>query len=339
MKGRKNRLRRAVPGIVLCALLPVQAFAADALVPMGCAVGIELETDGVTVAGFSVVETAEGGVSPAAEAGMKTGDVITALGERRTRTAAEFLSALAAIGSDAEVELEALRGGKKLLFRVTPAVSTEGNRQLGLWLRDGVSGIGTVTYYDPETGSFGALGHGINDLDTGALLPFSGGSITDASVVDVVKGAPGAPGELCGQPEAEHVLGALERNTVCGIFGTGAFDVTGHTVPVAAEEEVQLGPATILTTVDGSEPQEYAVEISRIYRQPEEHRFLLLTVTDPRLIERTGGIVQGMSGSPILQNGRLVGAVTHVLLSDSTRGYGISIQDMLSAAGNAEQAA
>ena len=339
MKGRKNRLRRAALGIVLCALLPVQAFAADALVPMGCAVGIELETDGVTVAGFSMVETAEGGVSPAAEAGMKAGDVITSLGERRTRTAAEFLSALAAIGGDAEVELEALRGGKKLLFRVTPAVSTEGNRQLGLWLRDGVSGIGTVTYYDPETGTFGALGHGINDLDTGALLPFSGGSITDASVVDVVKGAPGAPGELCGQPEAEHVLGALERNTVCGIFGTGEFDSAGQTVPVAAEEEVQLGSATILTTVDGSEPQEYAVEISRIYRQPEEHRFLLLTVTDPRLIERTGGIVQGMSGSPILQNGKLIGAVTHVLLSDSTRGYGISIQDMLSAAGNAEQAA
>ena len=332
MKGRKNRLRRAALGLALCALVPVQAFAADALVPMGCAVGIELETDGVTVAGFSAVETAEGSVSPAADAGMRAGDVITALGERRTRTAAEFLSALAAVGGET-VEVEALRAGKKLLFRVTPAVSTEGNRQLGLWLRDGVSGIGTVTYYDPDTGAFGALGHGISELDSGKLLSFADGSITDIDVVDVVKGSSGAPGELCGCPDESIVLGTLEKNTDGGIFGTAEFSgINGQTVPVASEEEVRLGPATILATVDGSGPEEYSIEISRIYRQPEEHRFLLLTVTDPRLIERTGGIVQGMSGSPILQDGKLIGAVTHVLLSDASRGYGISIEDMLDAA-------
>ena len=216
---------------------------------------------------------------------------------------------------------------------MTPALSRDGTVQLGLWLRDGVSGIGTVTYYDPETGRFGALGHGINDLNSGSLMTFTGGSITDAEIVDVVRGASGSPGELCGQPDKSCVLGNLERNTGSGIFGTAELECETEAIPIATAEEVRLGPATILTTVDGGGVEEYSIEISRIYRQPEDHRFLLLTVTDPRLLERTGGIVQGMSGSPILQNGKLVGAVTHVLLSDSSRGYGIGIEDMLDAAG------
>ena len=332
-KGRICRLRRwAAMALLLCAALPAKAFAADALVPMGCAVGIRLETDGVTVAGFSEVDTAEGTVSPAADAGLKAGDVITRIGDRDTRSAADFLSAMAAADGSA-LRLTALRSGRELLFHVEPAMSREGNWQLGLWLRDGVSGIGTVTYYDPATGTFGALGHGINDLQSGKLLPFEEGSITRAEVVDVVKGACGAPGELCGQPDADAALGTLEKNTDSGIFGTAEFSAgEGQCIPVAGEEEVKLGPATILTTVGDGGTEEYSIEISRIYRQPEDHRFLLLTVTDPRLIERTGGIVQGMSGSPILQDGKLIGAVTHVLLSDATRGYGISIQDMLRAA-------
>ena len=247
---------------------------------------------------------------------------------RDTRSAQELLSALAALDGG-EAEVRARRGTEELLFRIRPAKSAEGRWQLGLWLRDGVSGIGTVTYYDPESGRFGALGHGINDVESGKLLPFDGGSITDAAVVDVVKGAPGAPGELCGQPDRDRVLGALDRNTDSGVFGVGGFEETGEPIPIAAPQEVYLGPASILATVDGSGVQEYSVEISRIYRQPEDHRFLMLTVTDPRLLAQTGGIVQGMSGSPILQDGKLVGAVTHVFLSDPKRGYGISIRDML----------
>ena len=331
MTKMKRRLRRIALALALCAVLPVRALAAETLVPMGRVVGIELETDGVTVAGFAQVETESGSVSPAADAGLKTGDVITALDQRRTRTAAEFLSALAELRGGA-VTVEARRAGKKLMFQLTPALNTDGKLQLGLWLRDGVSGIGTVTYYDPASGSFGALGHGISDPESGALLPFDGGSITDAAVVDVVPGAPGAPGELCGQADRGGALGTLERNTDSGIFGTAEFACDAEPIPVAEEEEVRLGAATILATVDGGDAEEYDIEISRIYRRPEEHRFLLITVTDPRLLERTGGIVQGMSGSPILQDGKLVGAVTHVLLSDATRGYGISIRDMLKAA-------
>ena len=331
-KGKSHRLRLGAALALVCLLLPADALAAEGLVPMGCTVGIRLETDGVMVVGFSEVDTEDGPAAPAADAGLKSGDVITAVGDRETRTAAEFLSAMAAADGQ-PLRLTARRGSRELMFSVAPARSREGNWQLGLWLRDGVSGIGTVTYYDPETGKFGALGHGISDLDTGKLLPFEAGSITGAAVVDVVKGASGAPGELCGQPEEDSVLGALEKNTESGIFGTADFACTeGQRVPAAAEEEVKLGPATILATVSGGGTEEYDIEISRIYRQPDDHRFLLLTVTDPRLIERTGGIVQGMSGSPILQDGKLIGAVTHVLLSDATRGYGISIQDMLDAA-------
>ena len=334
MKERRSAAR--VAASLLLALLaltatPLRTLAVDTLIPMGCAVGIELETEGVLVAGFSEVKTDAGVRTPAETAGVKTGDLITAVGGRQTHSAAELLTALAALDGSA-VDVRLRRGAQELLLRVTPAKSSEGRWQLGLWLRDGVSGIGTVTYYDPESGEFGALGHGINDTDSGKLLPFDGGKLTGASVVDVVKGAPGKPGELCGKPNPDHVLGDLEKNTGCGVFGTAAFEEAGVPVPVASEEEVKLGPATILSTVDGETVEEYAVEISRIYRQPEDHRFLMLTVTDPRLLEQTGGIVQGMSGSPILQDGKLVGAVTHVLLSDATRGYGISIREMLDAA-------
>ena len=334
MKERRSIKRKAgAAALALClfALLALPAHAAESLIPMGCAVGIELETDGVMVAGFSEVQTDSGARSPAAEAGILTGDVITAVGQHSTATAAQLLSVLS--GLDGEpVEVKVRRETQELIAHVVPAKSREGRWQLGLWLRDGLSGIGTVTYYDPDSGAFGALGHGINDLESGKLLPFDGGSITGAEVVDVVKGAPGTPGELCGKPNTENVLGHLGKNTGCGIFGTAHFDASGAPVPVAEEDEVKLGPAVILATVNGSEAEAYEVEISRIYRQPQDHRFMMVTVTDPRLLQQTGGIVQGMSGSPILQNGKLIGAVTHVLLSDATRGYAISIRDMLDAA-------
>ena len=331
MKGIRRAVLTAWIAALLLAALSVQALAVEELVPMGRAVGIELETDGVAVAGFSEVQTESGPVSPAAEAGMKSGDVITEVNGRATGSAQELLSALTALdGGAAEVRVR--RGGEELLFRIRPARNEEGRWQLGLWLRDGVSGIGTVTWYDPESGRFGALGHGINDMESGKLLPFDGGAITDAAVVDVVKGGPGAPGELCGRPAPERILGALDHNTACGIFGVAGFEDAGEPIPIASPQEVYLGPASILATVNDEGVREYSVEISRIYREPQDHRFLMLTVTDPRLLAQTGGIVQGMSGSPILQDGKLVGAVTHVLLSDATRGYGIGIGDMLDAA-------
>jgi len=314
-----------------CCAIPAQALEAEALVPVGSTVGIALETGGVTVAGLTEVQTESGAVRPAEAAGLKSGDIITGIGDRATPGAAEFLTAIGGLDG-APVDLKALRDGHEMLFRVTPAKNIDGGYQMGLWLRDGVSGIGTVTFYDPVSGTFGALGHGICDPDSGKPMQFCKGEVTASSIVDVIPGAVGTPGELCGRFDAAVGLGTLEKNTEAGIFGCGDFSAYGTAIPVADEAETKLGPATILANVEGEDVREYAVEISRIYRGGEDNRFLLLTVTDEALIERTGGIVQGMSGSPILQDGKLVGAVTHVLVNDPTRGYGISMEDMLRAA-------
>ena len=330
MRGWKSAAGMALV-LLFSVCIPAYALEASELVPVGSTVGIRLETGGVTVAGLTDVQTENGPVRPAEAAGLKCGDVITKIGSMATPGAAEFLTAVSELDGS-ETEVTALRGGSEVRFTVTPVRSSEGAYQMGLWLRDGVSGIGTVTFFDPASGTYGALGHGICDPDSGALMPFCSGGLTASSVVDIVRGTAGAPGELCGQFDTECGCGSVDKNTAVGIFGSGTFDVVREAVPVAEETETKLGPATILANVNGETVEEYSVEISRIYRGGEDNRFLMLTVTDEALLERTGGIVQGMSGSPILQDGKLIGAVTHVLVNDPTRGYGISIQDMLDAA-------
>ena len=199
-----------------------------------------------------------------------------------------------------------------------------------------MAGIGTMTFYDPETGVFGALGHGITDTETAQLMPLSSGAIMDSQVKAVKKGQQGAAGELKGEFELTQDMGTLNTNCEYGVFGTAEElrfgETLGAALPVAAPEEVTPGKATILANVSGDAVEEYQVEISKIF-STDGSRNLLLTVTDPALRAVTGGIVQGMSGSPILQNGKLVGAVTHVLLEDPTRGYGIFTENMLEAAG------
>ena len=211
--------------------------------------------------------------------------------------------------------------------------STDGAYKLGAWIRDSMAGIGTLTFYDPETGAFGALGHGINDVDTALLMPLESGSIMYATVADVKKGESGSPGELHGAFQVDRDMGELYANTGSGVFGTLTDDSLTdglRPVPVAARREVKLGGATILSNVAGDTVEEYAVEITKVYPgSGGDTRELMVKVTDPRLLEATGGIVQGMSGSPILQNGKLVGAVTHVLVNNPTEGYGILAETML----------
>lgn len=334
-----EKTRRICPRAALSLLLALSVLAAPALaegtrelVPVGRTVGIEASTDGLLVVSLSEVETAEGKVSPAAEGGIQPGDMIVRLGNCEVSTSEDFAKAAACLdGSPVAVQL--MRGGELIQYTVTPALSVEdGCWRLGLWLRDGIAGIGTVTFYDPETGLFGALGHSINDADTGVLLPLGEGFITTATVSDVLKGEKGRAGELHGAFDTGSRLGCVQQNTPSGIFGTTDCGFAGTAVPVAADEEIENGPATILANVAGSEVREYSVEISRA----QSGGRLMVTVTDPALLAATGGIVQGMSGSPILQNGKLCGAVTHVLISDPTRGYGITISSMLSAAESAQ---
>lgn len=335
MKFVYKKLPAAAMALALF-FLPLQARALEAseLVPVGDTVGIEISMDGVMVARTGCVESAEGSPSPAADAGLLAGDMILEFNGRATPSAEAFLTAASEMDGS-EVDLLVRRGEKTVHFSLRPAKTAQGTYQLGLWLRDGVSGIGTITFYDPQSGTYGALGHGINDIESGTLLSVGSGRILDAEIVDVIKGAEGSPGELCGHYDKDRVLGSLEHNSVCGIFGKagdGCFR-GGDALPVASPEEVVLGTATILSNVSGNEVREYTVEICRIYRGQDDPRSMMITVTDPQLLSATGGIVQGMSGSPICQNGKIVGAVTHVLVNDPTRGYGIFIENMLDSAG------
>ena len=330
-------MKKTIVTVLLCfALSSVMSTAAFAmeLVVGGQAVGIQLSTDGVMVAGLAAIETAEGKKSPAADAGFHEGDIIIKIGERKVSCAADFIDAVAALnGKSAPVT--AVRNGKTVEMTVQPVLSMENQWMLGMWLRDGISGIGTLTFCDPSTGIYGALGHSVNDEDTGAILPLGDGSISSAEIVGVIPGSQGTPGELNGCADTSQILGSVEKNTEKGIYGQTYVSMGGRIVETG---RICTGTATIVSTIKGSEPSEYAVEINRVYSEGGCTR-VMLTVTDPELCAATGGIVQGMSGSPILQNGCLVGAVTHVFVNDPTRGYGISIQDMLETAEIEDKAA
>ena len=323
----KKAVITALFGLFLASALPATAYAQELLVG-GQVVGIQISTAGVMVAGVAEVETPEGACSPALDAGVKEGDFITQIDGQEVRSAKELVGAVAEKGGES-VALTVVRGDKNLCLTIQPVRSSESQWLLGMWLRDGVSGIGTVTYCDPATGIYGALGHSISDFDTGVMVPLGDGSITDAEVIGITKGASGAPGELNGCADVGKILGNVLGNTDHGIYGRAYTSFGGQLMETG---EICVGKASIVSTINGKEPREYQVEINRVYKDTNGQH-VILTVTDPELCAQTGGIVQGMSGSPILQNGKLVGAVTHVFINEPSRGYGISIQDMLDDAG------
>lgn len=312
-------------GAVCLWLLPGSAYAADLLVPVGQVVGLQLSQDTVTVAAFD--DTL--GVK-AKNAGLQVGDEIASIDGQQIHSAQDVLEALE--HSDGSIEMRVNRDGKSKNLRLTPEATSQGPR-LGVYLRDGITGIGTVTWYDPDTGKFGTLGHGVSN-SKGQLVKMTQGKAYPASILTVNKGVSGEPGQLRGAVTSEQVLGPLVRNTEQGVFGTNSQGWPGEALPVGSMEDIRTGAATIRSTVSGTKAQEYSVEILKIYpNSREEGRNLLLQVTDPALLETTGGIVQGMSGSPIIQDGKLIGAVTHVLVNDPTTGYGIFVENMLDAAG------
>ena len=314
----------------------------DTVIPLGRAVGIKLFSDGVVVTGLSNVESTDSASSPGREGGLRAGDVITHINGQEVNTI-EGVQALMAQEQGEPLTLQVQREGKSLQLTVQPVQNQEGAYQLGVWLRDSMAGIGTLTFYDPQSGVFAALGHGISDVDTATLMPLETGSIMKATVSDVKKGLSGEPGELHGVFDLQHDLGTLYANTQQGIFGTlddKQLVQSGQGVEIASRDQVHTGRATILSNIAGDQVEEYEIEILTLYPEGDgDTRNLMLQVTDPRLLETTGGIVQGMSGSPILQDGRLVGAVTHVLINEPSRGYGILAENMVKTAQNSAQAA
>lgn len=329
----KKTIITALWSLAVVCCLSAPAYAQELLVG-GQVVGIQMSTRGVLVAGLSEVETADGVCTPAKSAGVRQGDIIIKANGKTVSKAADVIAAVeTAAGQTVKLTIE--RSGKNLELTVRPACSAEGQWLLGMWLRDGISGIGTITFQDPESGIYGALGHSISDADSGIQLPVSQGNICDAQILSINPGASGAPGELNGCADLGKVLGSIERNTDCGIFGE-AFITLG--TRKLESGEIATGPATIVSTINGRYSGEYAVEVNRVYRD-SSGQHAMISVTDPELLEKTGGIVQGMSGSPLIQNGKIVGAVTHVFVSDPSKGYAVSIDDMLKAAGIQEKAA
>ena len=308
----------AIFTILICLFLfPVSAAT---LVPGGQVVGMQLSDNTVSVA---AIDETLGAAAKAA--GLKVGDRITAIDGSPIQSPEDVSKALSKCSS--VVTLSVQRDGKTKTLQFAPAVTENGPR-LGVYLKQGVAGIGTVTYYDPDTGAFGALGHGVNS-SSGKPVSMDSGEIYEATVLSVKKGKTGTPGQLMGTVADPTPIGDLQKNTCRGVFGKTACPKA----EALATGQAKVGKATIRSTVQSGCLREYSVEILKIYPTgTSEGRNMLIKVTDQDLLNTTGGIVQGMSGSPIIQNGKLVGAVTHVLVNDPQTGYGIFIENMLEAA-------
>lgn len=311
--------------VLLCAgVTSAEAAEPRMLVPVGHTVGIKLFSRGIVV-----VKLPDGG-TPARECGLRAGDVIVKCGGDTVTSTEQFQTLLQESNGTADLQIS--RGGEDMTLLVEPSRNDQGVYCIGAWVRDSMAGIGTMTYYDPDTGVFGALGHGVTDTDTALLMPFSNGSVLPSTVKAVKRGEAGAAGELRGDFDLTCDLGPLYANTSSGIFGKlEAAPTEAEALPAGM---ALPGPAVVRANVQGDEVREYDIEILKVASGSADGRDLVLSVTAPELLEITGGIVQGMSGSPIIQNGQIVGAVTHVLLSDPTKGYGILIDHMLEAAGS-----
>lgn len=299
----------------------------------GSTIGIYMETEGVLVIDTGEIEDQNGEMKEPAKNLVRQGDYIVSFNGEKISTKRELINDIAGLDGE-EVTLEVKREGESVPVSVTPVKDTKGDYKLGIWVRDDTQGIGTLTYVD-QNGRYGALGHGISDIDTAQLLNIRHGALYKAQILAINKGSKGNPGELAGfiRYDDRNILGSIEINSKNGIYGQfykGAEDgITLKKMPVAYKQDVKTGEVSVLCYVDG-EVREYQAEIKRIDLNHEDtNKSFVIQITDEKLLEKTGGIVQGLSGSPVLQNGKMVGAITHVFVQDSTSGYGIFIENML----------
>jgi stage IV sporulation protein B len=317
----------------------------NVLIPGGHSIGVRMEVKGVLIVGLEEIETIDGRrVNPGLASGLQIGDTILEINGTKVYRASEVQEIINEIG--ASVRLKVQRKEDILEMFISPVIAGSDNLyKLGVWVKDKTAGIGTLTYYDPSDNTFGALGHAILDPETSSLLSVAEGELLRAEVQSVKEGRAGNPGEIRGIfYEADDPLGDLTKNSRFGIFGTLYNEmenpIYNRPLPVGTKDQVVRGPAYILTTLDGNNMERYQIEIERINRQSEpDGKSMVIKVTDPRLLDKSGGIVQGMSGSPVIQDGRLVGAVTHVMVGDPLRGYGIFASRMIETALEGQQKA
>ncbi|MBO5870247.1 MAG: SpoIVB peptidase [Clostridia bacterium] len=303
------------------------------LIPGGMAFGVKFFTEGALVLGTTGVETASGMVTPAKDAGLRAGDIIIRAGGSEFESANELISIISGCAGK-PIVVAYMRDGVEEKATVNPARDIEnGTYRIGVLVRDSTAGIGTVTFIDPQTRDFGGLGHGIYDSETGTLLPLGRGAVVQVDINGVQKSERNSPGALKGK-FGRVSIGELWDNCDEGVFGrlTEIPDTAYEPMPIASRDELAEGKAKILTTLSGNQIEEYEIEIEHIYSKSGSTKNFLIKVTDDSLIEKTGGIVQGMSGSPIIKDGKIIGAVTHVLIDDPLHGYGICIENMLHSA-------
>lgn len=307
----------------------VSVVARRYVIPSGEAIGVKIYADGVLVVGISDVTDVKGRIfAPAKDAGIEVGDRIIEVNGKKVNDTDDFVEIINQ--EKGKVRIRLIRGDNVKDVQLSAIYSPDSkNYKVGLWVRDSTAGIGTLTFYDPKTFSFSALGHGICDSDTGILMTVRQGSVNSCNIRSVIKGEKGIAGELLGDFGGGKI-GEIQVNSVCGIRGVADKIPDRMLTPVASRFEVTTGKAVILCDIDGNGPREYEIEITKVSKVANDAgKNLVIRVTDPDLIEKTGGIVQGMSGSPIIQEGKIAGAVTHVFLNDPTRGYGIFIENML----------
>lgn len=329
--GNTFRMDLKLLGLINIKPVSVQVVDRRVVALCGTPFGIKMVTDGVMVVGTGAVTDCNSrAVSPAQTAGIQEGDIILSINGEKISSKKQ-LTKLVESSAGQPLSLVVRRGEQLTSLHLSPVRSSLDNSyHLGLWVRDSSAGIGTMTFYDPNNGCFAGLGHAICDVDTGQLMPLSQGEIVEASIIGVHAGKSGSPGQLQGAFVANRSIGSLYTNSYNGVYGRLLSQpVDAQTIPMAQCQEVRQGPVKILTTVSGQKPQLFDACIEKLsLSQDEPTKNMILRITDPDLLELSGGIVQGMSGSPIIQDGMLVGAVTHVFVNDPTRGYGIFAENM-----------
>ncbi|EOU1647739.1 MAG: SpoIVB peptidase [Clostridium perfringens] len=301
----------------------------------GNSVGVRVSTDGVLAVGYSDLTTGEGEVeSPAQNGGIQIGDRLISVNGNKIKNSKDLSKKIKESKSE-NVEILIERNGEEITKNINLSKNADGDYKIGLWVRDSTAGVGTLTFYDKESGKYGAIGHPITDSETEKILSIKNGDLLNSSIISIKKGVKGNPGELRGIFSSDKKpIGNVTGNTQCGIFGSmnteNLKNINNKTYKVGWRDEIQPGPAQIITTIDEEGPKLYDIEIVKLAKQDSiSTKSMVIKITDERLLEKTGGVVQGMSGSPIIQNDKIIGAVTHVLVNKPEVGYGIYIEWML----------
>ena len=294
------------------------------VIPVGKAIGMKMYTEGVLVVGMSEIE----GKKPYEKSGIEAGDTILEIDNKKINSTDELIECVNS-SKGAEMKIKYISDNEEKVTNIAPIQTSQNEYKLGLWVRDAAAGVGTLTFYEPSTGNFASLGHGINDVDTYDLINISNGELVTTDILDIVKGENGTPGEIRGSIENGTTLGNISKNTSLGVYGNitnvGMLNLSkSKEMEVANRSEIKTGKAEIMCELENGKIETYEIEIQKIFTENNQNnKSMLIKVTDEKLIGKTGGIIQGMSGAPIIQNGKFIGAVTHVLVNDSKTGYAV----------------